>query len=54
MYIGILCAVIGCVGCGCVVCVCCVQLHVEVTVARAAGIDFLQQESTIVFLTGSF
>ena len=50
-YIGGLCAVVGCVVYDCVVCVCCVQLYVEVTVDRAAGIDFLQIESKIVFLT---
>ena len=36
MYIGVLCAVVRSVVCGCVVRVCCVQLHAEVTVARAA------------------
>jgi hypothetical protein len=49
----VLCSVSGCVVCGCVVRVCFVQLCVEVTVDRAAGTDFPQKESTIVFLTGS-
>ena len=49
MYIGVLCAVVCSVVCGCVVCVCCVQLHVEVTVARAAGIDFYNKKVQLCF-----